>query len=197
MVEANIMVTRTVLLMLFFSARLIAWIVEQPASSLMWWHPRMQYLQRIAGELPDLTGFHKTSFPMDAYGADTQKPTTLCSSEPWVHNMATPLPKSFKPNKDKQVVNKSVNAVGHMQINGGKDLKGTQAYPDAYGRKVLSEWKRARIDERVVGMAEVDDDSVCSDAFEEDPWEDAQMGSLCAGLGAASGRIEGCRAVAL
>ena len=172
---ANAMVSRMVLLILFLSARFIAWILEQPASSLMAQHPRMRMLKELNAHsgTAGLSEFHETNTNMGAFGAATKKPTKLYSSEKWVAQLSRSLPAGYKPDPKVQTV-----TIANGKVSGGKDLKDTQAYPDGYGQELLRVWRASR---RTAAQRWPQDDvSEDSDEFEEDDWQDTGMQKLAA-----------------
>lgn len=71
---------------------------------------------------------------------------------------------------------------GRCAITGGRDLKGTQAYPQMYGEEVFRCWHLNRL-----SMPEehydIDDMSDISSEFDEDLWEDADMKDLVKDMG--------------
>eukprot|EP00438_Fugacium_kawagutii_P025098 Skav213447 [mRNA] locus=scaffold837:322198:322716:+ [translate_table: standard] len=127
------MVSRMALLVYLLEAKMVYWLYEQPHSSLLWEHPRMQQLVRKIN-------VWKTHIFMGAYGAETKKPTYLWAPSPTVSHFSLPLP------QDKDwlaVVDKKVLADGRVQITGNGNLKGTQTYPREFGFATVKVWKEA------------------------------------------------------
>ena len=126
---ANKMVSRTVLLLLVLSAVGAMWFLEQPQGSLMEFHPRVQWLLHL---MP----VWKKSFEMSSFGAPTPKRTWVYSNKPHINGIedySVPKTNGVK----KQMVKKYKNAKGETKITGGKDLKGSQSYPDPFGFAIL------------------------------------------------------------
>lgn len=71
--DANTMTSRCVVLMVLYNAMGGVWVLEQPRTSLMLFHPRMQwYLRRWP--------VYSCTFDMGAFGAPSKKPTVLYSN---------------------------------------------------------------------------------------------------------------------
>jgi len=175
--EANAMVSRMVLLILFLCARCVAWLLEQPATSLMAQHPRMVMLKELSERTVGLTGFHEVHTSMGAFGAATKKPTRLYSSEEWVHEMRRAVPRDFARDPKKQTVKIAKGG----KVTGGPDLKETQAYPDEYGRALLRSWQRnLKTARHAYAEDEISEDS---EEFEEDAWADCELFNMLAGKG--------------
>ena len=75
---ANMMVSRTVLLILIGVAKCTGWMIEQPRGSLLGQHDRMRMIEAMAKRIEWL-GFHTINTYMGCVGADTEKATTLWS----------------------------------------------------------------------------------------------------------------------
>lgn len=171
--EANAMVSRMALLICFLSARFIGWVLEQPASSLMIRHPRMQMIKEFgqsdAGAA--LTEFHEVSTNMGGFGAATKKPTKLYSSEKWILHLHRTVPPGYKADPEVQTV-----TVKDGKVTGGRDLKETQAYPIGYGQELFRAWRQHGRSEALHCLQ--DDISENSDEYEEDDWHDTDMQGL-------------------
>ncbi len=135
--EANVFVDRMVLLLLVGLALNIHFIVEQPASSLLWLHPAWKHMQELEklGWIP----CHRQPIWMGMFGGPSPKATTLQSSCAWINCMATKLDRSRfqQPSKN---VKSYVDAQGKKRITGEKELKQSQAYPAGYGRVICKLW---------------------------------------------------------
>ena len=125
------MVSRMTLIWYILHAKQVYWIYEQPTSSILWSHPRMET-------------FIKQYFAwrchtwMGAFGAPSPKGTVLWSSRPTIRKMSRNL-----PDKDwtAQMVTKSQKADGRLSVSGSTDLKASQAYTPEFGFAILDLWK--------------------------------------------------------
>ena len=114
------MVTRLVIILRIAAARGIAWMFENPASSLIQFHTRMLTF------LHEFGSYFVQQVWLGMYGAETVKSVRLWSSESWVHKLYKPLNKAiFKkaPRTSKTYFNK----LGRKCYHGTKALKDTQA----------------------------------------------------------------------
>ena len=73
--EANIMVGRLMILLMICSAKKVWWILEQPHSSIMHYHPLFQRFLQLRG-----VEVRKLFTCMGWFGAGSKKPTHLYSS---------------------------------------------------------------------------------------------------------------------
>ena len=127
--DGNIMVCRCVLLAALAHALNLTWIIEQPSSSVMVYHPRMQWLAKFAC-MYWVGGIH-----MGAYGGDSQKTLKLYSNEQWIEQLYKKLPSEQKFTNN-TVTKSYLNSNGEKKVTGGKGLKATQAYPLPFGMAV-------------------------------------------------------------
>lgn len=130
--DANTMVSRVALMCLLLTVKGIFWVLEQPKGSLLEYHPRIQMLARHFN-------LFRVSFPMGNFGGETQK-DTWCYS---FHSCVMKLPqyattKFVKANSGIQVVVVKTDKSGKTSVSGGKDLKGTQHYPDGFGEAITN-----------------------------------------------------------
>lgn len=72
--DGNLLACRALLLMLLCSCRGIWWVLEQPGTSTMEFHPIFQALLR-------LVAVRRLRFRMARFGSPTPKPTILYSSD--------------------------------------------------------------------------------------------------------------------
>ena len=79
--KGNLMVCRCVLLAALAHAMNLTWIIEQPSSSVMVYHPRMQWLAKLAN-VYWVGGIH-----MGACGGDSQKTLKLYSNDAWIEEL--------------------------------------------------------------------------------------------------------------
>ena len=149
------------------------WVLEQPTSSIMCLHPRMEQVRRLVG-----SAWTEVSTCMGAFGAPTTKPSTLYSSSEWVRALARSLSLEERSQLagGKEVVTQDPIT---GQITGGRDLKKTQEYPAGYGDAVSSAFEQ-----RVVDVDSEDDDGDDDDLQDlaRDDWEDAGLKGVCAWL---------------
>ena len=134
MAQANDMVWRMVCIVLYGLSLGVIFIIEQPASSLMLRHPAMILLKHFCSP-NNGSRFRQTSTFLGMFGASTQKQIKLFSN--W--SKTSRLQRKFKNvcQFDSEGVTRSyVDASGKRKCCGGKRLKETQAYPDAFGEVV-------------------------------------------------------------
>ena len=146
-------------------------ILEQPATSLMRHHPRVQDIRRQLGPRWKLVHTH-----MGAWGGPTEKPTLLHGDAPYMGALArTPSKDDYKRFEEEDHHTTVRTADG--KVSGGEDLKHSQEYPRQYAEEV------ARLfDEHHKVPVEVDsdsDDSDIADDTEVDRWADAELASVC------------------
>lgn len=124
--HSKAMVSRMTLVVYLLEARACVWLYEQPMTSLLWQHPRMQDLVRRVL-------VYQTQMWMGSYGAESPKSTCLWSCCP-CSSFSVPLP------KDKtwiSLVNKSAKSDGTISVSGNSKLKGSQAYPAGFGHATV------------------------------------------------------------
>ena len=108
------------------------WLYEQPQTSLLFQHPRMQAFLKVC------TVF-RCHMWMGSYGAETPKGTHLWAPDACVSKFSLPL-----PDKDwETLVTKKVLPDGRVQVTGNAALKGSQSYPPAFGHATVGVWKLA------------------------------------------------------
>jgi hypothetical protein len=127
--EANEMVARVVLLLYIFQAKNVFWLLEQPASSVMQFHPR---LQQFMGE------FHifRTHTWLGAFGGGSPKPTLLYSGHNLVHRLQRHLDRTADFEHAHLMTRKYVDGSGQKRCTGGSHLKASQAYPRGFGEAI-------------------------------------------------------------
>jgi len=119
--NANCMVSRVVAILLIITYRCSTWIVEQPQSSLMFRHPRWQYLIRLAHE--NGWKIHRVVTYLGSFGAATRKPILLYSNN---HGLLAkvwrPMPLSHR-GKRRGLVKRTVDKrTGKVAVTGIKKL---------------------------------------------------------------------------
>lgn len=159
--HSKAMVSRMTLVVYLLEARACVWLYEQPMTSLLWQHPRMQDLVRRVL-------VYQTQMWMGSYGAESPKSTCLWSCCP-CSSFSVPLP------KDKtwiSLVNKSAKSDGTISVSGNSKLKGSQAYPAGFGHATVDFWKNApRVPK--AGVAETPE--VFKPGKKFDSWPDADL----------------------
>ena len=103
------------------------WTLEQPTSSLLYLHP---VFASAAARLK----LERAFLWMKSYGSHSPKGTVLWGNAPYLHDMARSLPRAeLAADPDSQVTIRSLDHDGHERVQGGSDLKSTQAYPPRFG----------------------------------------------------------------
>ena len=137
--EANMMITRLVLLLLIFSSKSVWWVVEQPCNSMMQHHPRWQWLMRTMV-------VYRHSMKMLDFNAPSSKPHWLYSNKPWVAeiDLYKPTPRSIAIQPVVEMTKSKYTVDGKRSFSGGKDMKSSQQYPPAFGHAVASVYTNHR-----------------------------------------------------
>ena len=156
-----------------------SWVLEQPASSLMIEHPRMQQLKAYFKDR-----WQETGFCMGAYGHQTLKPTKLYSCDACVQMLKKDVPPELREKlteNEKKLA--SVDEIGG--VTGGSDLKSSQAYPMAYGAAVGKMFHTKRTS--VQNVSDSDDDN--DDFNPTDLWEDTKLCKMARWAGVPTDRL--------
>ncbi len=129
-VAQNALLERVVCLLELLSIQGAYWIVEQPASSVLWDYPSMRAcLQRHGLKAPCI-------MDMGAYGGSSQKPTHLWGTAPYLPKLARRCDADLKLRlrmEGVQTTKRTTDASGTRRCQGTSDLKATQAYPWGWG----------------------------------------------------------------
>lgn len=126
------MVSRMCIILWILEAKMVFWLYEQPQSSLLWQHPRMQqYISKRT--------VFKSHMWMGAFGAASPKGTVLWGPYQTVSWFALPLPKDRAWATD---LTTKTEKNGRTQVTGSKGLKGSQTYPSEFGLATVSIWRR-------------------------------------------------------
>ena len=139
MKEGNCMVARMALVLWLIACKQVGWILEQPRSSLMEFHPFI--VDRRA-----MFGWMATS--MGAFGAETQKPTKLKGSVPWVLNVQRTVTTNHRAHMGASytAIRLEPHPCGeNKRRSGSHTLKQTQVHPQEFADAVLSEWVQAKV----------------------------------------------------
>eukprot|EP00969_Alexandrium_andersonii_P248627 10986721-Alexandrium_andersonii.AAC.2 len=103
------------------------WSIEQPGSSIMHLHPKLQARKAILQ-------FHRVALWMKSYGSSSPKGTSLYGNAPYLDMMASSIPRhEQRADPSKRVSVHTTSSDGTHRVTGGPDLKPTQAYPPQYG----------------------------------------------------------------
>ena len=129
-VVQNALVERMVILLEILRLRGCHYIIEQPASSVMWQYPALAACLWRHG----LRG--PVVLDMGAYGGTSWKPTHLWGTAPYLPQLArrcTAEERALLSEEGVQTTHKWVASDGRTRCQGTSDLKGTQAYPEGWG----------------------------------------------------------------
>jgi hypothetical protein len=143
----NRMVSRVAILLMILSARGVVWALEQPASSVMQYHPRFQEVLRIFN-------VHQVTLDMGAYGGCTRKPSVLYSIAPEICEM-------YKRAAADQVFSVSlVTKDAEGGVTGSKAaLKHSQCYPPEFAKQLAAWFVRHMQEFQSRGGATYDSDA--------------------------------------
>ena len=132
----NRLVSRVCHLVFLCYVRGVGVILEQPQSSLMFEHPRLKKLLAWIGARESRTS-------LGAHGALTVKEIILKGTVGWLELIPLRLAtwereylKTEKEAEELQTYKKYRNASGETKVDGGRDLKPTEAYPLGFGLKI-------------------------------------------------------------
>lgn len=127
---SEVMVSRMTLILYILMSKNVFFLYEQPGSSLLWVHPRMEAFFNSCLVWRAWTW-------MGAFGHDSPKGTCLISSRAAVGKLSRALPDK---QWGKQMTTKTVGSNGQVSVTGGKDLESSQQYTDEFGLSTLSVW---------------------------------------------------------
>lgn len=127
----NVLVTRLVHILVLCIKRNVKWIVEQPASSTMFEHPHFKWLFKRFG-----CSIYTISLQMGAFGLEARKDTILIGTADYLPGLAikmSRLQKDVLKDNKLHLTTRYKDKNGKACVMGGRDLKGTQAYPLNFG----------------------------------------------------------------
>ena len=111
----------------------VGFILEQPCSSLIAFHPVFESLIHILGA-------QRVFLHMGAYGGCTPKPTLLYGTVPWLQELRRTQTRAEMQQLAEEhgldVTRTYLDSQGQVRVQGGAHLKSTQAYPNALGLAV-------------------------------------------------------------
>ncbi len=129
-VSQNALVERLVLRLEILTLRGVYWIIEQPATSVMYQYPALRDCLRRHGCTEPCV------LDMGAYGGTSQKPTHLVGTAPYLGKLARRCDPQLKLRlavEGVQTTTRWLDADGRLRCQGTAALKGTQAYPEGFG----------------------------------------------------------------
>ena len=133
---ANVMVTRTLLLQLIFMARGIFTCLEQPAGSLMEHHPLFQRFVRC-------WAVFRHGVRVRDYHLPAEKATWLYASHNFISEVDM-FRSTMVCEEAAEMTRIRFNDLGKRVIDGGKDLKKSQAYTRSFAWSMCLVWRRRR-----------------------------------------------------
>ena len=178
----NRLVSRVVLLLEVAHQRRVVYIIEQPESSLMWSHPRLQ--KTIKRHMASDIHMH-----MGAFGGPTPKGTVLMGTAPYLGHLEKLVTKrdkcdmKLKDNSD--MTRNYLDANGEKRFTAGPKMTASQAYPIGLGAghaRAFDAWYSSRpaaIEE--VHASESESESGLSSEYDsdEDCLDDVLTGIDC------------------
>ena len=174
--EANTMLARVCLLLIFSGCMEVFWVHEQPATSLVPVTKFMLWVQEITKQVL-FQQWRELFTWLGSFGHEVQKPTQLVTNAVWAQGLIRTLTAEERREKTPESL---IDTLPHdpstmrRRVTGCPDeLKASQAYPVAYGQAVHAEWRKDLDRRGLAPEEEVDSD-------EEVPWEEwRQMHRQC------------------
>jgi hypothetical protein len=126
--DANTMVSRMCLCILFGVCLNLDWILEQPLSSIMTSHPRFQVLLNMS-ELGAIKHIMEVHTWMGSFGGFSPKPTMLVGTPVWLSRLARTLPWADRARfKNTELTEYYFNSAGTKKFH-GRSLVQTKVQP--------------------------------------------------------------------
>lgn len=120
----NLLFCRALILVILAACKGCMWVLEQPGSSTMEWHPLFQRMMKMIE-------VRKMFISMCNFGGPTRKPTILYTGHSEIDYIREyEVEPSLEP---RSMVVRYQNAKGERRIHGGSDLKSSQSYPRRFG----------------------------------------------------------------
>ena len=142
--QGNTMTARMAVCLWLLTCKQCTWVLEQPRSSLMEWHP---YLQ----ELKEVFGWNAINTYMGGFGAATQKPTKLKGNCLWLHTLKRSITAEDRARMGPSdtAIRLEPHPCGKKRCTGSKTLKATQEYPQGYADAVMAAYVQAQADRQM------------------------------------------------
>ena len=172
-IRGNTMVSRMALLAMYGLCRRVAFVLEQPSSSLMFKHSRLR--QR------PFCDFFEYSTWMHSFGAPTPKRTILLADQPLIGaNLSRTIRRSSFIGSGTATTTTKHACATHQKarVYGARSLKSTQEYPIGYGRAVVRAFRKWQL---LVVEDCSSSDSDYPDSV-EDTWKDAKLSGVISAL---------------
>ena len=171
---------RSALLIVWAYVRGLAFVLEQPHSSILFKHPAMNWVAAMAVDKGLI--WHLVETYMGHFNSTTLKKTVLASNATWTHSLARDHPGQM-PSASKTCTTKT-RADGKKTTTGDKTgiLKGTQAYTAEFGAAVaegfvnMTDFFTEGLDHSA-GQEELDENVNCDIA-----WEDSELEACAVAL---------------
>ena len=123
--RGNLMVSRVALILRLLSSNGVWWVLEQPKSSVMIWHPRLEQL------LEHMRVFRQEIY-LAGFGGQYPKPVILYSNFDYMWKL--PQHHLYQPRAHKRCSDRLVTPAKNGGVTGVTDkLKDSQSYPAAFG----------------------------------------------------------------
>ena len=186
--RGNRQAARTAIVMCWCYARMLGFIVEQPATSVLWLHPAMRHVQAVAKALK--FRWHMVSTYMFAFNGEHLKKTELVSNESFTHHLHRNHPgkKASSSARGAATALTSVRRDGKKQCSGTQALKATQTYTVEFGREVATAFAEFRTFYDDCGCTRGDDLLQIRTEDDGGPWQDAGLEGVLQVL-----RVRHCR----
>ena len=174
--SANKMVSRCALLIWIVTLRGGSWALEQPRSSVLEAHDRLQEIFRK-------TKVFWSCACMGAFRGTSLKPLQFWSSATWIGELSKYKVKN-KTLRKSQTYKRYMNKRGWAVDGNLGALRDTQSYTRRFGRVVASIYDQGRVvpPPPAAGVGSDDDMSLLEMLSSDDSWQDAELDSVFAFL---------------
>eukprot|EP00969_Alexandrium_andersonii_P085668 3777041-Alexandrium_andersonii.AAC.1 len=170
------MVSRMLLILLMLMGKKAAFILEQPASSLMRRHERFKHAAFARVE--------HTHTWMGCFGGPSPKPTKLYSNATWTRKLERRMTQEVRTHMaaNTDLVHNSEKLgtyTGEKAVSGGRGLKPSQEYPIQYAIAVADAFAADRKSKEILEIEESSDsDYEGPNDGAPDLWEDCNLRDL-------------------
>ena len=178
--KGNKQAARSAALIAFCFARRMGFVLEQPGSSILWLHPAIAHVERVA-RCAVGGRWHRVCTYMHHFAGSHIKRTELCSNESWIHHLSRPHPGRVHSAQPAATTRRR-KADGKLQCSGTAHLKATQTYTREFGDQVAGSVMNFRKFFDDVGCERGQTEFGDSDSDSDDPWEDVQLGDILRSL---------------